>query len=81
MYLKKLRLHKYCATFLKYTYEEFLALSDETLQKDGVTMGARGKILKSIEKIHRRHEKLRELLLSIEVSNISRILLRSHIQI
>ena len=69
VYLKKLRLHKYCATFLKYNYEEFLKLNDETLKQDGVTMGARGKILKSIEKIHRRPDRLRELLKNIEVSN------------
>ena len=68
VYLKKLRLHKYCATFLKYSYEDFLALNDETLKQDGVTMGARGKILKSIEKIHRRPERLLELLSGIEVS-------------
>ena len=67
VYLKKLRLHKYCATFLKYSYEEFLSLNDETLNRDGVTLGARGKILKSIEKIHRRPEKLWELFKRLEV--------------
>ena len=68
VYLKKLRLHKYCATFLKYTYEEFINLDDEILKRDGVTLGARGKIMKSLEKIHRRPERLRELLKTIEVS-------------
>ena len=67
IYLKKLRLHKYCATFLKYTYDEFINLDDETLKRDGVTLGARGKIMKSLEKIHRRPERLLELLKTIEV--------------
>ena len=71
VYLKKLRLHKYCATFIKYSYEEFLQLNDETLKKDGVTLGARGKILKSIEKIRNRPEKLKELLITIEVVQVS----------
>ena len=74
VYLKKLRLHKYSATFLKYTYEEFLSLNDERLKSDGVTLGARGKILKSIDKIHRRPEKLWELLRSIEVSKLRMVL-------
>ncbi len=73
VYLKKLRLHKYSATFLKYSYEEFLSLNDEILKLDGVTLGARGKILKSIEKIHRRPEKLRDLLTSIEVCKANKV--------
>ena len=71
VYLKKLRLHKYCATFIKYSYEEFLQLNDETLKQDGVTLGARGKILKSIEKIRNRPQKLKELLITIEVVQVS----------
>ena len=70
IYLKKLRLHKYCATFLKYTYDEFINLDDETLKRDGVTLGARGKIMKSLEKIHRRPERLQELLKTIEVGKL-----------
>ena len=46
---------------------EFLQLNDDTLKRDGVTLGARGKILKSIEKIRNRPEKLKELLITIEV--------------
>ena len=73
IYLKKLRLHKYCATFLKYTYEEFINLDDDTLKRDGVTLGARGKIMKSLEKIHKRPDRLQELLETIEVSEFKRL--------
>ena len=58
-WLKSLRLHKYTKILLEVNYEELLTLTDETLEKKNVTMGARGKILKYIGHIKERPQTLK----------------------
>ena len=66
-WLKSLRLHKYTKLILEYTYEEFLDLTDETLEKRNVTLGARGKIIKNIGLVKYRPQKLKEMAKELEV--------------
>ena len=66
-WLKSLRLHKYTKLILEYTYEEFLDLTDETLEKRNVTLGARGKIIKNIGLVKYRPQKLNEMAKELEV--------------
>uniref|UniRef100_A0A0K0FMD7 Protein Smaug (inferred by orthology to a D. melanogaster protein) n=1 Tax=Strongyloides venezuelensis TaxID=75913 RepID=A0A0K0FMD7_STRVS len=53
-WLKDLRLHKYTPFFLSIKYETFLALSDDMLVEVGVTIGARRKILQSVNTLKER---------------------------
>lgn len=55
-WLKNLRLHKYTELFSELTYEQMMNLTDKDLLKHNVTLGARKKILASIEKLKRREE-------------------------
>ena len=61
MWLKSLRLHKYANIFVDLTYEEMLNLSEEFLEKKGVTKGARNKIILCIQKIKERKKTLLQL--------------------
>lgn len=61
MWLKSLRLHKYANIFVDLTYEEMLNLSEEYLEKKGVTKGARNKIILCIQKIKERKKTLLQL--------------------
>lgn len=60
-WLKSLRLHKYAYLFAPLTYEEMLSLSEEQLETQNVTKGARHKIILSIQKLKERQEELRAL--------------------
>lgn len=50
-WLKKLRLHKYYPHFENFTYEQMMDVTDEFLDKLGVTQGARTKLVNSIQKL------------------------------
>lgn len=65
-WLKSLRLHKYTKILLEITYEELLQLTDDVLERKGVTLGARGKILKNITLIKERPQKMKELSFALE---------------
>lgn len=58
VWLKSLRLHKYSPLLCNLTYEELLALDESTLESQGVTKGARHKIVLSISKLKERHKQL-----------------------
>uniref|UniRef100_A0AC35TNR9 SAM domain-containing protein n=1 Tax=Rhabditophanes sp. KR3021 TaxID=114890 RepID=A0AC35TNR9_9BILA len=60
VWLKSLRLHKYNALFLKMTYEEMIGLNDAKLEENGVTKGARRKILQSIANLSERSSILQQ---------------------
>uniref|UniRef100_A0A8C4HGG9 Protein Smaug homolog 1 n=1 Tax=Dicentrarchus labrax TaxID=13489 RepID=A0A8C4HGG9_DICLA len=60
-WLKSLRLHKYAALFSTMTYDEMLSLSEEQLEAQKVTKGARHKIVISIMKLKERQNLLRSL--------------------
>ncbi|PSN56961.1 hypothetical protein C0J52_10865 [Blattella germanica] len=57
-WLKSLRLHKYAQLFAQLTYEEMLGLTEEQLAAQGVTKGARHKIIISIRKLKERYNTL-----------------------
>ena len=58
VWLKSLRLHKYSPLLCNLTYEELLALDEVTLEAQGVTKGARHKIVLSINKLKERYSQL-----------------------
>lgn len=60
-WLKSLRLHKYLSLFAQLTYDEMLNLNEEWLATQGVTKGARHKIILSIRKLRERHVTLCQL--------------------
>lgn len=60
-WLKSLRLHKYVSLFAQLSYEEMLTLTDEKLAVQGVTKGARHKIILSIRKLKERYHTLCQL--------------------
>lgn len=59
VWLKSLRLHKYCGLFQQMQYDEMMNLTDEWLEAQGVTKGARNKILISVKKLADRPNSLR----------------------
>ncbi|XP_041665331.1 protein Smaug homolog 1 isoform X4 [Cheilinus undulatus] len=60
-WLKSLRLHKYAALFSTMTYDEMMSLTEEQLEAQKVTKGARHKIVISIMKLKERQNLLRSL--------------------
>ncbi|XP_062379581.1 protein Smaug homolog 1 [Sardina pilchardus] len=60
-WLKSLRLHKYAALFSTMTYDEMMSLTEEQLESQNVTKGARHKIIISIQKLKERQNMLRSL--------------------
>nr|CAG4641703.1 EOG090X06H8 [Eurycercus lamellatus] len=60
-WLKGLRLHKYAHLFSLMTYDEMLALTEEQLELQGVTKGARHKIALSIQRLRDRPTLLAQL--------------------
>ncbi|XP_026233631.1 protein Smaug homolog 1 isoform X2 [Anabas testudineus] len=60
-WLKSLRLHKYATLFSTMTYDEMMSLSEEQLEAQKVTKGARHKIVISIQKLKERQNILRSL--------------------
>lgn len=61
LWLKSLRLHKYAALFSTMSYEEMLGLTEEQLEAQKVTKGARHKIVISVQKLKERQNQLRSL--------------------
>jgi len=61
IWLKSLRLHKYSYLFQQMTYEEMLTLTESWLDAQGVTRGARHKIVLSIGKLKERQNVLRAM--------------------
>ena len=61
IWLKSLRLHKYAHIFNDMTYEEMLNLTEDYLEKNNVTKGARKKIIICIQKIKERRKNLAQL--------------------
>lgn len=60
-WLKSLRLHKYSPLFAHLTYDEMLELTEEGLEAQGVTKGARHKIVLSIGKLKERVIHLKQI--------------------
>lgn len=60
-WLKSLRLHKYASLFSQMTYEEMMTLTEQHLESQNVTKGARHKIALSIQKLRERQSVLRSL--------------------
>uniref|UniRef100_A0A671P132 SAM domain-containing protein n=1 Tax=Sinocyclocheilus anshuiensis TaxID=1608454 RepID=A0A671P132_9TELE len=60
-WLKSLRLHKYASLFSQMTYEEMMILTEQHLESQNVTKGARHKIALSIQKLRERQSVLKSL--------------------
>ena len=60
-WLRYYKLHKYTDLFLPLTYAELIALSDENLIAAKITLGARKKLLNSIERVRGNLECLKAL--------------------
>jgi len=60
-WLKSLRLHKYAYLFAYLTFEEMLDLNEEKLEINGVTKGARHKIIISVAKLRERVHHLKKV--------------------
>ncbi|XP_066513339.1 protein Smaug homolog 1 [Hoplias malabaricus] len=60
-WLKSLRLHKYAGLFSTMTYDEMMSLTEQQLEAQNVTKGARHKIIISIQKLRERQNMLRSL--------------------
>ncbi|XP_020356403.1 protein Smaug homolog 1 isoform X1 [Oncorhynchus kisutch] len=58
-WLKSLRLHKYAVLFSTMTYDEMMSLTEQQLESQNVTKGARHKIVISIQKLKERQKMLR----------------------
>ncbi|MCV4639313.1 hypothetical protein OFB62_28885, partial [Escherichia coli] len=56
-----LRLHKYAALFSQMSYEEMMTLTEQHLESQNVTKGARHKIALSIQKLRERQSVLKSL--------------------
>ncbi|KAL1435052.1 hypothetical protein MTO96_001598 [Rhipicephalus appendiculatus] len=65
-WLKSLRLHKYAYLFANMSYEEMMNLTEEKLEAQSVTKGARHKIVLSIRKLKERPATLRQLEKSLQ---------------
>lgn len=65
-WLKSLRLHKYAYLFAHMSYEEMMGLTEEKLEAQSVTKGARHKIVLSIRKLKERPATLRQLEKSLQ---------------
>ncbi|GFO35431.1 protein smaug homolog 1-like [Plakobranchus ocellatus] len=61
VWLKSLRLHKYAYLFKQLSYEEMLGITENMLEQQNVTKGARHKIYVSIVKLRERQNLLRQL--------------------
>ncbi|GFS25345.1 protein Smaug homolog 1-like [Elysia marginata] len=61
VWLKSLRLHKYSYLFKQLSYEEMLGITEDMLEQQSVTKGARHKIYVNIVKLRERQNLLREL--------------------
>ena len=57
-WLKSLRLHKYTSLFQQISYDEMLGLTEEQLESQGVTKGARHKMVVCVRKLLERTPRL-----------------------
>merc|ERR1719270_967775 len=69
VWLKLLRLHKYTDLIMALSYHEMIHLTDEQLESQGVTKGARRKILNNIQKLVDRPRMLEEINLQLDMEN------------
>ncbi|TRY58049.1 hypothetical protein DNTS_022702 [Danionella cerebrum] len=60
-WLKSLRLHKYASLFSQMSYEEMMILTEQHLESQNVTKGARHKIALSIQKLRERQSVMKSL--------------------
>jgi hypothetical protein len=60
-WLHQLRLKKYINTIAGLSYEEMMSITEDELIKQDVTAGARGKIIREIEKLKNRSFTLNNL--------------------
>lgn len=58
VWLKSLRLHKYTWLFANMNYEQMLQITEEYLERLGITKGARNKLAICITKLNQRYETL-----------------------
>lgn len=65
-WLKSLRLHKYSDLFSRMTYDQMMSLTEEQLEAQGVTKGARHKIILNINKLKNRVNNLKALIQSLD---------------
>ncbi|XP_059376026.1 protein Smaug homolog 1-like isoform X2 [Carassius carassius] len=78
-WLKSLRLHKYAGLFSTMTFDEMMSLTEQQLEAQQVTKGARHKIIISIQKLKDRQNVLRCLEKDIlEGGNLRAPLLELH---
>lgn len=70
-WLHKLRLHKYTWIFAGLTYEELFEVSMEKLLSLGVTQGGANKLLRNIQELHDRAQKLKDLEQGLTENKIS----------
>lgn len=75
VWLKTLRLHKYSYLFRQMTYEEMLNITEEWLEAQKITKGARHKIVLCITKLRERQQALRQFeKIIMEGGSISEVL-------
>ena len=60
-WLKNLRLHKYTQIFCRINYDQMTELTEQYLGQEGVTKGARDKILLQIRKLKDRSKRIIQL--------------------
>jgi len=68
-WLKLLRLHKYTDLMMSMTYEEMINLTEDKLEVEGVTKGARTKILSNIQKLKDRPSILLDISRQLQMEN------------
>ena len=80
-WLKLLRLHKYTELIMSLTYEEMMTLTEDKLETQGVTKGARRKIVTNIHKLRDRPRILSEIILHLdrEDCNVKKVLMELEI--
>lgn len=70
-WLKSLRLHKYIWLFSNITYEQMLDINETYLEREGVTKGARNKLVLCIQKLKDRSKILAQYIKDILSSQVS----------
>ena len=75
-WLKLLRLHKYTELMMSLSYDQMIHLTEEQLEKQGVTKGARRKIITNIQKLLDRPKILAEINSQLEAEdcNVKKVL-------
>ena len=75
-WLKLLRLHKYTELMMSFTYEEMIHLTEDQLERQGVTKGARRKIIQNIQKLLDRPKMLADINIQLEKEdcNVKKVL-------